>query len=235
MVKVSRTAAMTAEEAMAAEETTPLLISEPADKPRAVPPFDAAEPPLTPASEAAAWAATVSTPSGGHLLDDSFPGNDTLPGDITPVDEPVLDDDGTCEPTRGARLKLVKVHPPQRVNVLDLREEEEDDDEEEREQEQAGGRLTRSTSQVTFSDEVESRGPPSAWKPSPQSVQDKYALGGADAAPGAEGCGSPRKRVAGVVKKPDPRAPRLLTGGTLDSLPGGRDDDDAQSVCCVIS
>ena len=54
------------------------------------------------------WANSVSTPFGGHLID-TFPADDTLPGDITPVDEPDLDTPEDT-PTKSARLKLVKVH-----------------------------------------------------------------------------------------------------------------------------
>lgn len=191
---------------------------------------------LTPGSQAAAWAAQVSTPSGEHLLD-PFPGNDTLPGDITPVDEPNFDGDET--PTRGrrARLKLVKVHPLQHDDVTHLDEQVADmeDDVDGNDRAHARHRLTRSDSHVTFSETVESRGPPSVWASPSYSARNKYAVAGDDAKVTApEGCGSPRRRVAPATKKLDPRAPRLLTGSTLGGLPGGYDDEE-QSACCVIS
>ena len=191
--------------------------------------------PLTPGSQArAAWVTQVSTPSGKHLLD-PFPVYDTLPGDITPVDEPILDDDGTPTKRRSARLKLVKVHPMQHNEVTEL-----DDQTAELQLVDghgAGHPLKRSDSQVTFSDKVESRAPPSVWASDSYRARDKYAVAGDDrkavAATAPEGCGSPRRRVAPVAK--DPRAPRLLTGSTLGGLPGGYDDEDGHSVCCVIS
>lgn len=205
--------------------------------------------PLTPGSQAAAWAKEVSTPSGTHLLD-PFPGDDTLPGDITPVDEPNHDGDGTPPTERAARLRLVKVHPRQPDGKVDVLNDErggaeqhggagsgEPVEEEEEEEEKCNG-IKRSESQVSFSDVVESRGPPSVWASSGRSAKSKYAVDDAD--PGAhakstgpECCGSPRLRVASQ-KKRDPREPRLLTPQTISALPGGYDDED-RSVCCVIS
>ena len=193
--------------------------------------------PITPGSQArAAWVAQVSTPSGKHLLD-PFPGNDTLPGDITPVDEPILDDDGTPTKGRGARLKLVKVHPTQHNEATELSDQTTElqllDT-----HVGAGHALKRSSSQVTFSDNVESRAPPSAWASNSYRARNKYAVAGDDrkavTSTAPEGCGSPRRRVAPPVVK-DPRAPRLLTGSTLGALPGGYDDVDEHSACCVIS
>lgn len=218
---------------MTVGETTPLEVSE-----------AEGSDPLTPGSQArATWAAQVSTPSGKHLLD-PFPVNDTLPGDITPVDEPILDEDGTPTKGRGARLKLVKVHPLHQNDVADLDDQatelklQDDVDNHDRE----GHPFKRSDSQVTFSDEVESRGPPSVWASKSNRARNKYGVAEDDrkavtdvTATAPEGCGSPRRRGGPMVKKPDPRAPRLLTGSTLGALPGGYDDEEGRSVCCVIS
>ena len=205
---------------------------------------DVDAPPLSPNS----WANSVSTPSGGHLID-TFPVDDTLPGDITPVDEPNLSGDDT--PTKAARLKLVKVHRPggeeseggdpgwDSTLVLDA-----DADEDGAEAEGGTGTLKRSGSAVTFSENlVEERSPPKAWGggnewPKSPKAGDAYKAESSArpvADPGAEGCGSPRRRgQPGAVKRIDYNKPQLLKGGIIDSLPGGRDDED-QSVCCVIS
>lgn len=216
-------------------ETTPVLDCAPTVVVDGSPSRGAPDP-LTPGSQAAAWAAQVSTPSGEHLLD-PFPGNDTLPGDITPVDEPNFDEDETPPKGRRARLKLVKVHPLQHDDVthLDVQVADLEDDWDGNDLAYARQRLTRTDSQVTFSETVESREPPSVWASPSYSARNKYAVAGNDAKVTApEGCGSPRRRVAPVPKKLDPRAPRLLTGSTIGALPGGYEDED-QSACCVIS
>lgn len=227
------------EAAVGVGETTPLLVSD--GNATAVEAGVEGAEPLTPGSQAAAWAKEVSTPSGTHLLD-PFPGDDTLPGDITPVDEPNHDGDVTPTKDRAARLKLVKVHPRQPGDETDNDHSAERQDslgggdDLDLEREDTSRTLKRTESQVSFSDKVESRGPPSVWRAPSQSAKSKYAVadGGANAKSTApEGCGSPRLRVA-PIRPRDPREPRLLTPSTINSLPGGYDDED-RSVCCVIS